>query len=117
MYARTYTHTHTHTARSGPQTQVLKWIALVSEITHKTYAPPSGLDQTEMLGTPGYVAPEILLGSKYGAPVDMWSCGVIIYIMLAGRTVFIYARYFHGSRFRTILDLFPQETSETVGEL
>ncbi|KAK7889061.1 hypothetical protein WMY93_024621 [Mugilogobius chulae] len=32
-------------------------------------------------GTPGYCAPEILRGNAYGPEVDMWSVGVILYIL------------------------------------
>eukprot|EP00903_Cladosiphon_okamuranus_P012203 g11446.t1 len=39
---------------------------------------------SEQCGTPNYVAPEILRSQPYGTSVDMWSTGVIIYIILAG---------------------------------
>ncbi|XP_071952328.1 calcium/calmodulin-dependent protein kinase type II delta chain-like isoform X7 [Antedon mediterranea] len=35
-------------------------------------------------GTPGYLSPEVLRKEAYGKPVDMWACGVILYILLVG---------------------------------
>ena len=37
-----------------------------------------------MCGTPGYVSPEILRKERYGTKADMFSMGVIVFILLGG---------------------------------
>jgi serine/threonine protein kinase len=39
-------------------------------------------------GTLGYVAPEVLREQEYGKQVDLWSVGVVTYLMLRGRLPF-----------------------------
>jgi len=42
----------------------------------------------ELLGTPNYVAPEILLQHPYGKSVDIWALGVLLFIILSGNFPF-----------------------------
>ena len=39
-------------------------------------------------GSPGYVAPEILKNRPYGFKVDLYSLGILLYILLSGRSPF-----------------------------
>lgn len=39
-------------------------------------------------GTPDYIAPEILKEQEYGASVDWWALGVLMYEMMAGQPPF-----------------------------
>lgn len=55
-------------------------------------------------GTPGYVAPEILERKEHGKPVDMWSMGVIIYMLLGGYPPFYDVDNNQKNLFRKILN-------------
>jgi tRNA A-37 threonylcarbamoyl transferase component Bud32 len=43
---------------------------------------------TTFCGTAEYIAPELLKGQKYGAAVDWWSFGILLFEMMHGRTPF-----------------------------
>ncbi|CDW59503.1 Pkinase domain containing protein [Trichuris trichiura] len=59
---------------------------------------------SDLCGTPGYLAPEVLRTSMYddvsgyGLEVDMWACGVIMYTLLCGYAPFYHKRQIYMLR-------------------
>lgn len=43
---------------------------------------------SSFVGTPYYIAPEMLRGHPHGRPVDIWASGVVLYILLSGKFPF-----------------------------
>lgn len=50
--------------------------------------PESDKMLSSFVGTPYYIAPEMLLSKGHGRPVDIWACGVVLYILLSGKFPF-----------------------------
>lgn len=71
-------------------------------LAHKFFNKSGHSELGSFVGTPDYVAPEVLQG-RYGHKCDMWSIGVIMYVMLSGQLPFagnsvnaVYARILSG---------------------
>eukprot|EP01114_Cavostelium_apophysatum_P019250 TRINITY_DN6151_c0_g1_i2.p1 TRINITY_DN6151_c0_g1~~TRINITY_DN6151_c0_g1_i2.p1 ORF type:complete len:338 (+),score=59.81 TRINITY_DN6151_c0_g1_i2:167-1180(+) len=70
-------------------------------------------------GTPTYVAPEILLGEPYTPSVDIWSMGVVLYVMVCQQYPF------HATNLHEMYEMiitgriqdFPVEISEELKDL
>ncbi|XP_065300973.1 serine/threonine-protein kinase greatwall isoform X6 [Dermacentor albipictus] len=65
--------------------------------------PKVSRGQHRLLGTPDYLAPELLLGQEHGAPVDWWALGICLYEFMTGLPPFcdqspeaVFANILHG---------------------
>ena len=72
-----------------------------------------------MVGTEDYIAPEILRGEVSGPAADIWSLGVILYMMISGRSPFKgqnQSQTFNNIKSGTInfTDDFSQEAKDLV---
>ena len=74
-------------------------------------------DLTEMAGaalTPEYAAPEQILGTDVTTRTDVYSLGVMLYVLLAGEHPYISATTALALRFKAAVDLEPRRSSETA---
>lgn len=53
------------------------------------FIEPNKIPTTSVVGTPNYIAPEILRKNKHTHMIDWWSFGVILYEMISGTLPFL----------------------------
>ncbi len=88
-------------------------------LAHKFFNKAGSSELKSFVGTPDYVAPEVLQGG-YGPKCDLWSVGVILYVMLSGRLPFagnsvneIYAKILSGE-FATNTDVWANISPSAI---
>ena len=59
-------------------------IQLPSKSDHSSQSVNGG-----RIGTPHFMAPEVIQRRRYGKPIDVWSTGVLLHILLSGTMPFL----------------------------
>ena len=77
----------------------------ITDFGFANFLDPNEESLTDTLGSPLYMAPEIVKKVKYNTKVDIWSLGVLTYIMLSGKPPF------NG---KTKEEIFLQLLSQTI---
>ena len=77
--------------KKDPSMQDIKQIFISDFGLSKTLRPGELIMQ--QVGTPAYVAPEVISSKGYGLEVDMWSAGVIFYQLVCRSTPFNHRDY------------------------
>eukprot|EP00656_Telonema_subtile_P033107 TRINITY_DN3653_c0_g1_i1.p1 TRINITY_DN3653_c0_g1~~TRINITY_DN3653_c0_g1_i1.p1 ORF type:complete len:354 (+),score=87.32 TRINITY_DN3653_c0_g1_i1:87-1148(+) len=71
----------THTAQHRPAIKLIDLgFATIIPLNQLAYEP---------CGTPQYAAPDVLRGKGYGISVDVWSLGVLMFVMVCGQYPFV----------------------------
>eukprot|EP00042_Codosiga_hollandica_P050089 m.591437 g.591437 ORF g.591437 m.591437 type:complete len:1419 (+) comp58016_c0_seq1:169-4425(+) len=83
----------------------LSKIGLMNRTTMIELQTTHSTSDKQVLGTPDYIAPEVILGQGYGPPVDWWSLGIILYELIVGLPPF---------RADSVAQLFNKTVNEEV---
>lgn len=62
----------------------MQWCSSLRCLTHITLTQFWFYFHLGRVGTPHFMAPEVVKREPYGKPVDVWGCGVILFILLSG---------------------------------
>ena len=64
------------------------YLRLIDMGTAKQLKQTNGLRTFTIIGTPHYMAPEVMLGKGYSFAVDIWTLGILMYELVCGSLPF-----------------------------